>query len=140
MSYEISKFGIKISETEKLEEALDAVNGRASRFILTASEAVGFAKDAEQQLVKAGIAPTFRPGATATFYGFAPDKGYSYSVATTKMTMRRFKEGWRVMSVERTSMYPGDSKSGKIIVTLSDEQYRKAVKHHLGHFSVAEAA
>ncbi len=129
------KRGIKLSDTEALENALDKVNGKAERWTLNVNCIVKLAEDAEKQLANAGLSNSARSGALAVFYGYAPaSKSYRNSVITTKMTLKRCAEGWRVMNLETNRMNPADSRRGEIFVKLTQEQYRKAEKFALGHF------
>ena len=135
MAKKIGKRGIKITDTEALQEALAAVNGRASSHTLDINNITALSEEAEKELVDAGLAKTVRVSATAKFYGFAPSaSSYKYAATTTEMTIKRFSEGWRVMSLARTSMSPGDRKRGQIYVALTNEQYEKAESFLLGHF------
>lgn len=118
-----------------MTDALDKVNGKAEKWTLNVNCITNLSEDAEKQLVDAGLSNSTRIGALAIFYGYAPaSKSYRNSVATTKMTLKRYAEGWRVVNLEANRMYPADSKRGEIFVKLTQEQYRKAEKFALGHF------
>lgn len=131
----IAKNGIKITDTPAIQAALDAVNGKARSFTLDVLNVRSLAEKAEAQLDNAGIKKTVKVGATATFYGFAPSaKAYKYAVTTTAMTLKRYPEGWRVMRLIRSSMYPNSTQRGEIRVNLTKKQYAAAERIALGHF------
>lgn len=50
------------------------------------------------------------------------------------MTLKRFSEGWRIIELAETHMYPNSSKAGSIHCTLKEDQFERAIKASFGHF------
>lgn len=132
----ISKFGLKLTQTEEIENLLGEVNGRAEQWTINnVSTVEKAAKDAESQLDDVCLPKTCRVGATAKVWGYAPDrKGYSYGVTSTEIHFRRFAEGWRVMSIDRVKLYPCDSRARKVKVALTGDQIDRVTKITLERF------
>ncbi|WP_273726740.1 hypothetical protein [Brucella gallinifaecis] len=100
---------------------LASVNGRATRWIISKVSEVRIATDkAEQQFTNASLPQKDRIGATVIAYGDAPDgPAYKYGVDSTRIHLRRYADGWRVMRAARISLYPKDSRASKTKVSLS---------------------
>ncbi|ANG95803.1 hypothetical protein A8A54_04455 [Brucella pseudogrignonensis] len=122
----IGKFGLKLDQVEEIESALEKINGRASIWVIdTHKEVLEAANNAEQQFDAVLLPKTYRVGATATTYGYAPGRGYSYGVASTEIQFRRFADGWRVMNVSRVKLYPADSRALKVKIAITPQQAEK---------------
>ncbi|MBO1024735.1 hypothetical protein IPU75_08395 [Ochrobactrum sp. SD129] len=132
----IGKFGLKLDQVDEIESALEKINGRASSWVIdTHKEVLEAANNAEQQFDAVLLPKTYRVGATATTYGYAPGRGYSYGVASTEIQFRRFADGWRVMSVSRVTLYPSDSRAMKVKVALTAQQAEKIKEITLSRFA-----
>lgn len=122
----IKKNGLKLTQEEDIEKALESVNGRACNWVIdTIKEVLDIAVKAEVQFDEVQLPKTYRVGATAKAYGYAPGKGYKYGVESTEINLRRFADGWRVMNVDRIKLYPADSRASKVKISLTVDQMDK---------------
>lgn len=136
----INKFGIKISEKEQIEAALAEVNGKASKWVLdTHKEIVDRCMIAEGKIENLPMSQ--RVGATATATGYAPQvKAYRNSVVSTKVFLRRFSEGWRVMDIQKIYLSCKDSRASKVTVMVTADQLAKIKEVAVRGLEVQKAA
>ncbi len=133
----IKKSGLKLTQEEDIEKALDSVNGKSCNWVIdTIKEILAIAEKAEKQFDELHFPKTYRVGATAKAYGYAPGKRYKYGVNSTKIDLRRFAEGWRVMNVERIRLYPADSRASKVKISLTVDQMNKVKEIIASRFDV----
>lgn len=113
---------IRITEDnrDKVDEAFDDANGRADANTLTGSAAYSIAKDAEKELEDRGLPVSRRAGAKATYTPAGPPRSYKYSMTTTTFEIERNSNGWRLMAVEKTKVYPRFA--GGMNLTITREQ------------------
>ncbi|KAB2793801.1 hypothetical protein F9K96_01100 [Brucella anthropi] len=132
----IGKNGLKLDQVEKIEEALAEVNGRASTWVIGSHATVlKSANEAEQQFDAVLLPKTYRVGAIATTYGYAPGRSYKYGVDSTEIQFRRFADGWRVMNVSRVKLYPADSRARKVKIAITPQQAEKIKEITISRFA-----
>lgn len=114
---------------EPVEDALKAVNGRASSFTLTLySEVMHVVKEVEDKLSARGVSKSAMTGVTATYKPAGPSaNAYKYSAKSTIITVKRVADGWRLVDVAETQVYPREN--GKLSIVLT-EKARDAVLRH----------
>lgn len=133
----IKKNGLKLTQEEDIVQALDSVNGKACNWVIdTIKEVVDIAERAEVQFDEVHLPKTYRVGATAKAYGYAPGKSYKYGVDSTEIELRRFAEGWRIMNVDRIKLYPADSRASKVKISLTVDQMDKVKEIIASRFDV----
>lgn len=116
---------IKINETNapKIEEALDAVNGKAAAHTITSyTEVAKIAEAFEADLEKRGVAKSRQRGAVFEYVpdGKALPNAYKSSAITTKVVIERGPTGSFLIGVERENKYPGSS--GTDVANVNEEQ------------------
>lgn len=131
------RHGFKITDTspeniKAVEAYLRSVNGKAEQHTTNGFWSIeGLATGAEADLERARVPKTARPGCQA----YQCDGGigvmsYKYEITVTGLSLKRFREGWRLMSAHRTTSRPLER---SIFTVRIPEQYieemkRKAVK------------
>src|SRR5690606_34545412 len=106
----------------EIEAVLNAVNGRAQRWTASVSDVLDMIERAEGQLENANLPMSRRSGATAVCYTDTPSGSYNYSVTGNEIHLRRATDSWRVMNIGTVGLYGGDSRGGKVKVSLKQEQ------------------
>jgi len=118
------KKSIKLTDSAALIEAIESIRGKATAWTMDAYDVKKAAADAEARLDDLGVYKKDRVGATATVSSGGPSsKSYKYSVTGSVAELRRFPEGWRLVSYERSDMYPGEA--AKATVTLPHDLREK---------------
>lgn len=123
MENSIGKHGIKISDKVKMKQLLASVYGRATKWTLSCSDISNAMKNAEKELDIAGVVESRRPGIIANIKSGGPAKRgsqFSSSVYGTKAVLRRYKEGWRLMQVEKVTVYDGQKFSREFLIDAAE--------------------
>ena len=96
---------IQAVAAQHIEDALQAVNGRAERHAFTTySEIAAVALDAERVLDNLGVLKTDRPGTTATMVsGSKLPNSYKYNPTRTVLSIARRTAGWYVTGMTASS-------------------------------------
>jgi len=95
---------IPLSNTEAVEAALAAINGRASSHTATAGTLVRLAERAEHELGELLLLKGERAGAQLIAdSGLRLPTAYKYQVARTRVTLVRLRTGWALACAIRTS-------------------------------------
>ena len=136
----ISKRGLKVTQNDEIASVLFSVNGRASRWTADVVDVLAMIESAEAQLKQASLPASRRSGATAVCYTDTPSSSYGYQVVGNKVTLRRSGDGWRVMDINTIGLYGGDSRGGKVKVSLKQEQIDYIRNKAVERFDVQEAA
>lgn len=121
---------------DKITEAFDDANGSACANTLTGGAAYSVAQDAEQELADRGLPASKRKGAKATYTPSGPPRSYKYSMTTTTFEIERNSNGWRLMSVEKTKVYPRSV--GGLTLTITREHANIIAKKALSGLRIAE--
>lgn len=134
--FKIGKRGIKVGDVDTVKEALRAVNGRAGAYVADYQDVADAAGAAEDRLCEKGVSVKNRLGATVVFSTAGPSsQAYKYSVAASKITMFRAREGWRVSSIERIYVYPKTkAKFGLTVPSAAGEDIQR---HAFGGIAIA---
>jgi len=120
---------------EKIENALEATNGKATAHTYTlADEIRDIAKEAEDQLAASGVPLADRVGCEIiSISGGAVPKSYNNKRVATRVTMVRGTSAWYLTSVGRTTIYPDGS--GKPAIKLSDKAREAVVRAALAPYA-----
>jgi len=115
----IMKTKIASINSEKITDALRAVNGRASKYVIDDFAYVNaIAEDAEKDLAKATIPKADRSGARVSYAPGGPRaKSYGYSAKSTKVTIERGSRDWFLVAITSSDVYPGQNERTTISVT-----------------------
>ena len=91
-----------------VEAALKAANGKAAaQAITTFNEVLDVADEAERTLRGRGATLANIVGAEVAFTPAGPSaKSYKYAARSTRITLRRVADGWRLAKVEAVDVYP----------------------------------
>ena len=132
-------------EIRPIEEALDAalekVNGRASSHTLSASGVVSAAQRAEMQMEASGLPKALRVGAVASFTPSGPGSAYARkgsTVVTTRITMRRVTDGWRLIKAEKVDIPAGRLERSSL--DISEEARARILENAMKGYTVASKA
>jgi len=120
---------------EKIENALEATNGKATAHTYTlADEIRDIAKEAEDQLAASGVPLAERSGCTITATsGEAVAKRYKNQRVATRVTLVRGSGAWYLTEVSRTEIYPAGP--GKPSIVLSDKAREAVVRAALAPYA-----
>jgi len=93
---------------DRIQDALDSVNGRAAAFAVIEPHLVyRVSRDAEARLDEYLVPIAERTGAMATFVPSGPQAAaYGHSAISTRITLTRRGRGWHLTSVERVKIWP----------------------------------
>lgn len=133
----IGKRGLKLDQKDEIVAALEAVNGKASRWTATYGTVVAMLKGADAQLDDAGLPESYRAGATAECFTSAPSTGsYGYAVKGNRILLRRFGKEWRVVGIESEGLYPKDSRANRVKLTLTADQAERIKAAAIAPFTI----
>ena len=106
----------------RINEALDAVNGKATAFTVTNfKEVASYAERAEKQLEKSKLAKSERVGAFAICTPDGPSaKSYKYSAKSTTIRIERGSKDWYLVGVSDTQVSPRQNE--KMIIKITQTQ------------------
>lgn len=111
---------IKITNEKSIADAIASIRGNATAWSFTSSDLNASAEEAEQTLEAVAILKKERVGAVATITSGGPSaKAYKYGVTGTKAMLKRYSEGWRLVSYERRTVYPRQQRH--LSITLPHE-------------------
>ncbi len=119
---------------DKIEEALKAVNGRATSHAITTAHLIDcISEEAEKRLEDAGVPKAARAGCRLTHVPEGPwAKAYKYAARTTRVVLERRATGWFLVHIEQDEVYPREKQLFELCVT--DEQRRIIAKAALNRF------
>lgn len=121
----IATVKIDIKDTTAIKSALDAVNGRSAAFTITSAKLVQEVSEGAERDLYASLPKSAFIGARASYTPSGPAaKSYKNSAISTRIVLERRTEGWVMIAVERTTVYPRSSESLQIF--LSAEQHLAA--------------
>lgn len=111
---------IRITDTAAIADAIAPIRGNAFTWTLNTANLQTSAEEAEQRLEAVAILKKERVGAVASVTSSGPSaKSYKYGVTGTRAVLKRFAEGWRLVSYERHTVYP--QQAGRLTITLPHE-------------------
>jgi len=122
--------GINLEDKLAVYGALSAVNGRAHKFTLTATDVTAIAARATKRLDRAGLPLAMRKGITVSYTPPGPAaRAYGNMAAATKITLEYKATGWRLMAAERVYVGPCQKEQFHLQVTgaVAAEISRRAV-------------
>jgi hypothetical protein len=110
---------ISIDDTDKIEEALRAVNGTATKFTVTdAADVISLAVHADNILACAGIRDTDANGTIATYRPAGPwANAYKNSGISTLVAIKKSGGSWYLTDVKRVDVYPRNPERYTVIAT-----------------------
>lgn len=122
-------------QNDKAQQMLDEVNGRAKSFTLDISDLSKIAQRAENQLDESGLPKSKRVGAIVFYAPAGPSaKRYKYNAISTTVTLRRVKNGWRLIDASRCSARPQEPEHFR--VRISPEQSEIITAHAMRNYIV----
>jgi hypothetical protein len=122
-NYRMSKrLNVLVSDEAALKTAIESIRDRATTWSHSASGIRNIAARAEARLETVGIPQTNRIGIEAVQTSEGPSaNSYSYGVKGSKITLKRSKDGWRLVSYDMVGVYP--KQGGKLDLVFQQ-------KHH----------
>jgi hypothetical protein len=111
---------INIKNRDKIQAALDSVNGRAVSHVMSASDVSDIAARADRKLSESGIPIKSRRGVRAQHVPAGPGKSYARKgrhVVTNNVVLERGASGWFLVSCERVEIWADASEKNRIILT-----------------------
>ena len=123
---------IKVSDQEKVEDALRTFNGRASVHTLDWVDIMRLARDTEADLLARGILKKNLPGVSVSFIPAGPGKAYSkkaHEVVSTFVALTRGPKEWTVTNIARAQVWATASEVCRI--TVSDDVKTAMIAHAL---------
>lgn len=111
---------IRITDTDKLQAAIDAVAGKAAAFIAGAADLHHASRRAEDVLEAKGLPVAQRNGAGLIHTPAGPDtSGYKYGAISIRTTMIRTSSGWWITGIERCKVYSKSRQKLNVRVTTA---------------------
>jgi hypothetical protein len=120
---------------KKIEDALEATNGRATAHTYTmADEIREIAKGAEDQLAASGVPLAERSGCTITATsGGAVANRYKNQRIATRVTLIRGSGAWYITEIVGIKIYPAGP--GRPSIKLTDKAREAVVRHALAPYA-----
>lgn len=110
-----------------LQQCLDTLQGRAYADVLTADDVMNHANAAERSLESAGIAPSYRIGASFSVSPSGPSaNAYKYSRDGTVIQLERKSRGWLLVRAFRVTVWP--RQRGRQVLTMTFQQKRLVLR------------
>jgi len=98
---------IRIDREQKIQAALDAVNGKATRHVAGHHTAHAIAQRAEKWLEKRGCPKKSRKGTSVTYTPEGPaSMSYGYTCKSTWIRMERGSQHWFLVGAGQETIYP----------------------------------
>ena len=114
------KIKVCITNKDKIETELKAVNGRAESFTFTDySEVQHIALFAEYKFQRTNVPKHMRKGATvsADSGGYKLPRSYKYKRKVTHITLYRGKDDWFIVGISAAFLYPNESMNSTLYMT-----------------------
>ncbi|WP_435988080.1 hypothetical protein [Sulfitobacter sp. SH22] len=119
---ESEKLGVDAEIHIALRDHLAVVNGKAHTYVLTASDVILLAEEAEQTLIRKGVTIKNRVGSELEFRPAGKDANASYArkagpQITTFVKMIRVTDGWRLVEAHRDNSWCNQKEHWKMGVS-----------------------
>ena len=114
------KIKVSITNKDKIEAALKAVNGRAESFTFTDYfDVESIVAHAEYKLQLTNIPKHMRKGATisADSGGYKLPRSYKYKRKVTHITLYRGERSWFIVEISAAFLYPNESMNSTLYMT-----------------------
>lgn len=109
---------IRITDTEKLQAAIDEAAGKASSFIPSAEDLQAAAENAEEIMADTKLPVALRNGSWMVHTPAGPDtNSYKYGAISLRTMMSRTGSGWFVTGIERCKVYSKNPERVNVGVT-----------------------
>lgn len=100
---------IRITDTARVQAAIDAVAGKAAAFIAGAGDLHYASRRAELVLDDKGLPVAKRNGAGLVHTPAGPtSSGYKFGAISIRTTMIRSTSGWWITNIERCKVFPNN--------------------------------
>ena len=131
------KIKITTENAAKINEALDAVNGKATAFTIHFyDDVMKYAEAVEKMLEKSQLPKAERSGAAAQIRPAGPStNAYKYAAKSTTIRIERGSKDWFLVNVSETSVHPKQNES--IRITISPAQRDTITRKALEGYRVA---
>ena len=127
---------ISIGNIASIQAALNTAQGNSRPYILSAADIIGLAENAERELERAEIAPSFRKGAIYTVVpkGYAKNE-YRRSRRGMIVVLERNKSAWALIEVHLINLWPTDK--GRQTLTLTMDQKLRALRRLMKNLHIS---
>lgn len=118
-------------DPKHVNDYLDTINGKSiAHTVRYFSDVLYVADRAEKRLEESGVPVKHRIGVAVTYRpAFGLPKKYKHHVTTTRLHLRRVKDGWRLMDAEKVETWPQSPES--FIIHIGNEARDIIVKRAL---------
>lgn len=123
-SLEKKKSNLEASIVDALSEHLDNVNGKAYAHVLSASEVIALAEEAELTLSEKGVTAKNRVGSEFEFRPAGKEANATYArkagpQITTFVKMLRVTDGWRLVEAHRDNAWCNQKAHWQLTVSMA---------------------
>ena len=127
-------------EQKILEKVFAAANGKATRYVYSVSDIRRIVEDIEADLLSRGVTQGGLCGTMVLLEsgGDYVGRGRAYKIPTTKVVAKRVRDGWRILSVERSVGWTTKKPSRR--VTISQKAADDIQRKMYGGLQIARAA
>lgn len=136
----MSALKITAENTQAIESALKAANGKASAHAFTSfDDVLCVSEQAEKSLEKLGVPASKRAG--AKFYALSGEKvanSYDYRRAGTALNLIRKTAGWYLVSAKSVQLFSNQGGKRSLSVTAAQDEH--IIKHTRSQYSVQAKA
>jgi hypothetical protein len=131
---------IERKNSDAIEAALAAVNGKATTFTITSYvDVADYAEQAEKKLEKSLLPKAERIGAKVFVTPDGPAaKAYKYSTKSTSLNIERGSTGWFLVGVASITVYPKET--GRLKITITQAQRDTIQAKAVADYVVAKPA
>ena len=121
------KITIDEKNAEKIQAALDAINGRANEHVFRAEDIDALAERAEQKLSDLSLPQSSRSGSRVSAISGRPvAKSYRHKRIANHVTLIRGAKKWALVDVSQIELWP--NQGGVFAVLISPEQKDELVE------------
>jgi len=129
------QIAICTQKLDALSAALDSIQGNARADVLVGSDLLQFAEAAERKMEHAGIAASYRSGATLRVTPSGPScTAYKYARMGTAVRLERKASGWIIVDAVRQKAWP--RQQGRQQLTLTPRQKQLVLKHAMSIYGI----
>lgn len=130
------KRGVSIRNSDELAAWLEEVNRRAKSWTANFEMIREWSAFAEARLATDGVPVRSRVGVEIVALTGGPSTvAYKYPVIGSSVRLRRFRDGWRMMSLQRLKRYPRQKEQVRVLIHpgVSDALLKKQKTryHHM---------
>ncbi|AYM66147.1 hypothetical protein G6L68_25520 [Agrobacterium fabrum] len=122
-------FSLPLTQKEAIQLLVETVNGAATTWTASTDDIIAVGKEIEQLRIDTKLPRGLSFGMEAAFTTGGPSDSYrakAHSVIGSSVIYRYGRDGWRLTSVTRATVYAGQKREIKLVVSAKQADEIKA--------------